>query len=113
MTLALLTAPALSQSTSPLSRDDIIVSSWQIIAGIVSAIVAGGLVGVGGVILLVRRLRQDDVLKDAIEKLATSLPQDTLLTIRHLVGAIEELAALAREVTDGQPNLPSDGHAQD
>lgn len=93
----------------PLSSGDVVLSVWQIIGGLVAAFVTGGTVGVAGLAMFVGKLRQDHLLKDSLEKLAVSLPSDTLYQVRQLIMLGREAFTLADEVTDGKPNAKPAG----
>ena len=73
----------------------------------IGAFMAGGIVGVAGLGALVGRVRNDALLMSSIEKLATSLPPDSLYQVRQIIQLAQNTVSFLDEVTDGKPNKPS------
>ena len=93
------------EAPSPsLSSSDVVLNVGTVLVGLVSAFLAGGIVGVAGLSMFIGRVRNDALLKDSIEKLAISLPPDTLYQVRQFVQVWREAGSLLDEVTDGKPN---------
>ena len=74
----------------------VVLSVWQIIVGIGSAIALGGIGGVAGVGVLASRLRHDAAAIAAIEKLGDSVPPSQSQVI---VAITERFAVSLNEVT--------------
>lgn len=84
----------------------VITNVWAAIGGLLTAFLAGGILATGGMLVLIRRLKSDDVFKTAIENLHSSIPIDLQRRVRIVVETGKELFELADEVTDGKPNSP-------
>lgn len=83
---------------------EVVQMSWQGLAALVGILLAGGFtVGIGGALVFVRSVRQNDVIKDALEKLYLSTPPATQEQFRKLVELLMESGTLLDEVTDGKP----------
>ena len=70
----------------------------NLVSIVVLALIALFTVGFGGFILIIRQNR------DMVEKLYLSASPETQALIRDIVKYAKELATVADEVTDGQPN---------
>lgn len=82
---------------TPTRASEIILNMGIAFGGILAAVmVAAG----GGIILIVRNLNQNT--RIAIERLALSLPPDTLRQLREIIETVREMAELADELTDGR-----------
>lgn len=92
------------EAVVPLDSAGFIVNTSQMIGGLIAAFAAGGLVGTGGVVVFVNRIRNDEVTKTAVEHLAMSLPVSTLGTLRDILAGVDATVQLLQDVTDGDPN---------
>jgi len=83
---------------------DTVQLTWTALVGLITIVLTTGLTGgVAGAVIVVRTVRQNDVVKDAIEKLYLSTPPTTQEQIRKLVELVLEGGGLLDEVTDGKP----------
>lgn len=90
--------PTAEEVTDTIDRSGLIVMSWQGFAALVVVLIGSGGIGVLGVVRLVR---QNDVIKMALEQLYLSSPPTTQDQIRQIVEVFVEAGKLADEVTDG------------
>lgn len=82
---------------------DTIQLTWVALAGIIATTLSTGLAGgVVGATVIVRSVRQNDVIMNAMEKLYLSSPQERQENIRKGVDALKEISEFADEVTDGE-----------
>jgi len=90
--------PTAEEITDTIDQSGLIVLTWQGFAALVVVLLGSG---AGGVLVVVRMVRQNDVIKMALERLYLSSPPTTQEQIRLIVETILEGAKLADEVTDG------------
>lgn len=86
--------------------------TWgQIILGVLGAIGAGLVLGAGAVLTtfsaIVKNIKNDAPLLNAIEKLYLSQPLETREQQRKGVEILKDAAEIADRVTDGKPNSPA------
>lgn len=86
-----------------LEPGDVVLNVGQIIAGVIAAVTAGGIIGVAGAGVLANRLLQDKATVTAMEKLADSLPPETTLKFLEFFMSVESVANLGTEVFDDVP----------
>lgn len=90
------------QEVAPLPDGELIVVTWQGLAALIGVALTVGLTGgVGGALLIVRAVRQNDVITTAIERLYLSTPPATQEQIRGMVEVVLEGGRLLDTVTDG------------
>lgn len=98
--------PTLVVEDTPIAvppASEVVQMSWQGLAALVGILLAGGFtVGIGGALVFVRAVRQNDVVKDAMEKLYLSTPPGTQEQVRKMVELLLESGTLLDEVTDGK-----------
>jgi hypothetical protein len=87
-----------------LSSSDVILNVGTVLVGLLGAFLAGGAVGIVGLGALVGRVRNDALLMSSIEKLATSLPPDSLYQVRQIIQLAQNTVSFLDEVTDGKQN---------
>lgn len=78
--------------------------TWAALVGLITVVLTTGLAGgVGGALLIIRSVRQNAIITEAIEKLYLSTPPTTQEQIRKLVELVVEGGQLLDDVTDGKP----------
>lgn len=78
--------------------------TWTALVGLITVVLTTGLAGgVGGALLIIRSVRQNAIITEAIEKLYLSTPPTTQEQIRKLVELVVEGGQLLDDVTDGKP----------
>ncbi|MBK8023529.1 MAG: hypothetical protein IPK19_19370, partial [Chloroflexi bacterium] len=90
-------------ATLPKADDaELILVTWQGLAALIGVALSVGLTGgVGGALLIVRAVRQNEVITTAIERLYLSTPPATQEQIRRMVELVVENGKLLDTVTDG------------
>lgn len=70
----------------------------------------GSGVAMGGLTIgiIIVKLKNDVPLQNSIEKLAISLPPDTLKDLREFFLTVRDVGNIGVAVTDGKPNVPMD-----
>lgn len=83
---------------------DTVQLTWTALVGLITLVLTTGLAGgVGGALLIIRSVRQNAIITEAIEKLYLSTPPTTQEQIRKLVELVVEGGQLLDDVTDGKP----------
>ena len=106
-----LSAPVLAQDATPEPEPPIVVEvpasetiqlTWTALAGLVSIVLTVGLGGgFAGALLIIRSIKSNDNLSNAIEKLYLSASPETQKLLRSGAVIIKEGGELAEELTDG------------
>lgn len=92
-----------------LSPGEVVITTTEIIVGLIAAAGVGIGAGFGGLLLVVRQIRDNDLLKYNLELLYNSAPVKTREQIREVVKLLDETGDLADELTDGTlPPKPED-----
>jgi hypothetical protein len=99
----------ITPAPTPDGRTDsfVVLSVWQIVAGLAAAFSVGGLTIGTGLGVLASRLRHNEAAMAAIEGLAASTPDSTVQTVSGLIDkfqfSLTESFALIREALDRVP----------
>lgn len=113
MILAVVPVSAAQEGT-PLPDGELIVVTWQGLAALIGVALTVGLTGgVGGALLIVRAVRQNETITYAMERLYLSTPPETQKQIRSLVELVIEGGYLLDTVTDGVFDEPDEAPAAD
>ena len=101
-------APALVElvAVDPVTDNgETVLLSGNVILFLVGGFLSGTVVGGAGAVVLLRSIvtnvRDNDTVKLAIERLAVSLPSDTLGELRSFVLLLKDVGSLGDELTDG------------
>lgn len=91
----------------PVENGSLVLSTLEIVLGVVGIFSAGGVVGVAGAGVVAYRLRTNPSTIAAIEKLGNSVPENTAKQIIELSGgfnkSVNELTLLIVEALDRKP----------
>ena len=74
---------------------------------IIVGTVTGGFVGIGAILIILRSIRNDEALLDAIEGLVVSAPPEVVETLQHLSEALVTSGEIIDMVSDGETNNES------
>lgn len=84
-----------------LNTGELVINVTSIIVGLVTAFIGGTVGGIAGLGAFINRVKRDDILKLAIERLYLSTPPAVQDAGRELVGTVRTAVDLIDEVTDG------------
>jgi hypothetical protein len=94
--------PVDSESPPTADTGNTIIYLVIALVGIVTGFGVGTASGIAGALAFIKRLNANDNIKLAIEKLAMSLPGNTLQDVRSLIELARQGVNFADEVTDGK-----------
>ena len=84
-----------------LNSGEVVINLTTVLVGLVTAFGAGAVGGIAGLSALINRVKRDDILKIAIERLYMSTPPSVQQTGRDILNVAKEATTLADELTDG------------
>lgn len=91
----------------PVENGSLVLSTLEIVLGVVGIFSAGGIVGIAGAGVVAYRLRTNPSTIAAIEKLGNSVPDETAKQIIDMTSgfnkSVNELVLLVTEALDRQP----------
>lgn len=76
---------------------------WTVITGVILAFAAGGVTGLGGAVIIINRVKNDQSTMAAIEGLVNSFPPDTRDVLVKIGDGIAVIGSFVKEVSDGVP----------
>jgi len=85
-------------------NNDAIMTLVNILASLLNSFGGGILIGALSMATILNKLKQDIALQTSIERLAVSLPPETLEVINGLFKMLRDVGQVGIAVTDGMPN---------
>lgn len=95
-----------------LNTGEVVINLTTVLVGLATAFSVGTIGGIAGVVAFVNRVKRDDILKIAIERLYMSTPPAVQKSGREVVQLAKDVTGLVDELTDGVLPSPSTKEVQ-